>query len=533
MMAELVAEGGCELGLVVDQGEQAARDKHVSARQGMGIGYRLVEHEEAIAAAASSASRHQPLADAIDDRPAAPATDRPARPRARSSRGSVAAPRAPRGRWLRRIAGRRAGAGCRTKQREEREKTAENHCPSSSPAYALSARRPHQQCGEAGTEAAAVAVIQAEIACRVLRPLFAPTCSRKSRPTPAACWRVDGRHTIYWEQSGNPEGVPVRVPARRPGRRLGAGASPLLRSAVLPHRRVRPARLRPLDAAGELHDNTTGASRGRHGEAERRISASSAGCCSAARGAARWRWPTAWPSRARDGLHPARHLPRRAVGDRLVPARHARRSSPRPGAIRRAPAGARARRSAGQLLSPADRPQSRRPSSGGARLEPLRSGLLDALSDGPRAASSPTMAASPSRCRASRRTTSPTAPSCPKAGRGPISAASAHLPCTIVQGRYDIVCPPVTADALARAWPEAALCRSCPTPATARSSPASARRWSTPPKASACRSTDDICSRRASPGKHLRRARCPSTCRPSRPAPPPGTARRWPSAPIG
>ena len=29
------------------------------------------------------------------------------------------------------------------------------------------------------------------------------------------------------------------------------------------------------------------------------------------------------------------------------------------------------------------------------------------------------------------------------------------LPCTIVQGRYDIVCPPVTADALARAWPEA------------------------------------------------------------------------------
>lgn len=30
-----------------------------------------------------------------------------------------------------------------------------------------------------------------------------------------------------------------------------------------------------------------------------------------------------------------------------------------------------------------------------------------------------------------------------------------QLPGTIVQGRYDIVCPPVTADALARAWPEA------------------------------------------------------------------------------
>ncbi|MBX3499925.1 MAG: prolyl aminopeptidase [Alphaproteobacteria bacterium] len=30
-----------------------------------------------------------------------------------------------------------------------------------------------------------------------------------------------------------------------------------------------------------------------------------------------------------------------------------------------------------------------------------------------------------------------------------------HLPCTIVQGRYDAVCPPVTADELVRAWPEA------------------------------------------------------------------------------
>jgi proline iminopeptidase len=30
-----------------------------------------------------------------------------------------------------------------------------------------------------------------------------------------------------------------------------------------------------------------------------------------------------------------------------------------------------------------------------------------------------------------------------------------HLPCTIVQGRYDVICPPVSAAALARAWPEA------------------------------------------------------------------------------
>ena len=34
-------------------------------------------------------------------------------------------------------------------------------------------------------------------------------------------------------------------------------------------------------------------------------------------------------------------------------------------------------------------------------------------------------------------------------------AALRHLPCTIVQGRYDMVCPIMTADALVRAWPEA------------------------------------------------------------------------------
>jgi proline iminopeptidase len=30
-----------------------------------------------------------------------------------------------------------------------------------------------------------------------------------------------------------------------------------------------------------------------------------------------------------------------------------------------------------------------------------------------------------------------------------------HLPATIVQGRYDVVCPIATADRLHRAWPEA------------------------------------------------------------------------------
>jgi proline iminopeptidase len=32
-----------------------------------------------------------------------------------------------------------------------------------------------------------------------------------------------------------------------------------------------------------------------------------------------------------------------------------------------------------------------------------------------------------------------------------------HLPCIIVQGRYDMVCPPVTAEHLSRSWPKAKL----------------------------------------------------------------------------
>jgi len=37
------------------------------------------------------------------------------------------------------------------------------------------------------------------------------------------------------------------------------------------------------------------------------------------------------------------------------------------------------------------------------------------------------------------------------------ASATGHLPCTIIQGRYDLVCPPVSAQRLARAWPAACL----------------------------------------------------------------------------
>ncbi|MBT3559287.1 MAG: prolyl aminopeptidase [Rhodospirillales bacterium] len=36
-------------------------------------------------------------------------------------------------------------------------------------------------------------------------------------------------------------------------------------------------------------------------------------------------------------------------------------------------------------------------------------------------------------------------------------AKIAHLPCVMVQGRYDVICPPWTADSLSRAWPGSEL----------------------------------------------------------------------------
>ncbi len=86
------------------------------------------------------------------------------------------------------------------------------------------------------------------------------------------------------------------------------------------------------------------------------------------------------------------------------------------------------------------------------RYEGACSTLLPA-SEGPRR--SRTATPRRSRSRGSRRTTSCTTRFSATTSCLPTSAGSRHLPCTIVQGRYDIVCPPVTADALARAWPEA------------------------------------------------------------------------------
>ena len=60
----------------------------------------------------------------------------------------------------------------------------------------------------------------------------------------------DGQH-IYWEVSGNLEGKPVVFLHGGPGGGTTPDAPPAVRPGAVPHRAVRPARLRPLDPARE------------------------------------------------------------------------------------------------------------------------------------------------------------------------------------------------------------------------------------------------------------------------------------------
>ena len=82
--------------------------------------------------------------------------------------------------------------------------------------------------------------------------------------------KVGGGHEIYFEECGNPQRQAGADRAWRPRRRLQLHHAPLSRSGALPHRAVRPARLRPLDAArqpGGQHHLAPGR---RHGAAARR-----------------------------------------------------------------------------------------------------------------------------------------------------------------------------------------------------------------------------------------------------------------------
>ena len=267
---------------------------------------------------------------------------------------------------------------------------------------------------------------------------------------------VDSLHTLYWEACGRADGVPVVSPARRTRtavacRTIAAISIPRSGASCCLDQRG-AGRSTPI---AEIEGNTTQAL---IDDLERlrvhlRIE--------------RWLvFGGSWGSTlalAYAQAHPPRCLGlvlrgiflASAAGDRLVHARHAQRVSRGLARVRGVPARGRARRPARELL-------------------PAASSIPILPSTFPRRTRGIVTKQRARRCCPASR---PSAKFDSDAAALAIARIEAHyfvhnafldedalladlarirhLPCTIVQGRYDIVCPPVTADALARAWPEA------------------------------------------------------------------------------
>ena len=233
----------------------------------------------------------------------------------------------------------------------------------------------------------------------------------------------------------------------------------LPRPGALPHRAVRPARLRPVAAACRAWRRTPPGTWWTTWSGCASISASTAGSCSAARGARRWRWPTPRriPSGCSDLVLRGIFLLRReeliwfyqeGCGWLFPEAfEEFRKTDPAGGA----------RRHDRRLLPAPDRSRPRGADRRGAGL--VRSGRASTLSlfqdpERVEAVRRPTPTPSPS--PASSATTSSTAASSSaRTSCSPTSSRIRHLPGIIVHGRYDVVTPVKSAWDLSRVWPEA------------------------------------------------------------------------------
>jgi proline iminopeptidase len=224
---------------------------------------------------------------------------------------------------------------------------------------------------------------------------------------------------------------------------------------------LRPARLRQEPAVRRTaREHHLGPGR-RHREAARASSASSAGWCSAAAGAARWRWPTPRRTRAGQGAHAARHLHAAAQRAAVVlPGGRQPHLPRRLGEVPRAPIPARTRRPDAayyKRLTSRDRAVRKEAREGversgrGTRASSITDPALvkrlrrRALRRRVRAHRS-ALLRQPRLLRARR-------PAAAQRGQRRLR----KIPAVIVQGRYDVVCPAKSAWDLKRAVPHAEL----------------------------------------------------------------------------
>ena len=163
----------------------------------------------------------------------------------------------------------------------------------SSAAARFCPRVPPQKCREAAASGAYGRLDRALPSSRRWPPHRGARSTRRSSPTTPACCRSTTVHTLYFEECGNPRRQAGGVPARRPGRRHRARSSaassiPTRYRIVLFDQRgcgkSTPARRAWTTTPPGTWSPTSSSCAS--------TSASSAGRCSAARGAARSRWPT-------------------------------------------------------------------------------------------------------------------------------------------------------------------------------------------------------------------------------------------------
>src|SRR4029079_17069432 len=113
----------------------------------------------------------------------------------------------------------------RTSSARRAARVRKNTVPPNAGYHLMRPRAARANSREAGMRASSMALLEAENRMpRSETPLRSDLFPEIS-PYASGMLAVDGRHTIYWEQSGNPEGVPVVFLHGGPG----AGSAPVHR----------------------------------------------------------------------------------------------------------------------------------------------------------------------------------------------------------------------------------------------------------------------------------------------------------------
>ena len=271
-------------------------------------------------------------------------------------------------------------------------------------------------------------------------------------PAQSGWLEVGDGHRLYFEVCGNQQGAPVLFLHGGPGSSTNPGSPPLLRPVVLSHRPVRSARLRPVDAERGDRAPIPPRTCWKTSSACASTWAWSAGCCSADRGGARWRWLTLRPIRSACAAWSCAGCSWPRTPRWRGSLRGSGTSCRRRG--RRSPVACREPSCAG-LIAHYHEAVGRGDMSAAQRWNAYENATMAVGEAGSSAAAPP----SPELLARVRVQLHYLASHCFLAARPADARLVPHRApaAVVVQGRRDLACPPVTAYTLAQAWPAARL----------------------------------------------------------------------------